>query len=302
MKKEYWRSAVNTSRRRILVTGCNGYIGSHTVKALKREGFEVHGIDWNRNSKNDVRKYVDDLMFGDANNLAKAYRYDAVVHLAGYISVEDSVKFPLDYYQNNTMGTHWQLHFNGTNGCENFIFASTAAAFDPVSPYAQSKLMAESLVKSMAKNYTIFRFFNVAGSDGEFGQVGKATHLIRVAAETAAGKRPSMNLYGTDWDTPDGTCVRDYIHVQDLVDSIVKAVYNPLNTNYECLGRGLGVSCREVIDTMKRVSGIDFTVVESPRRPGDVARLVVDKPSSLLDCKRDLYEMCLSAYKLELKR
>ena len=293
---------MNTSRRRVLVTGCSGYIGSHTVKALKREGFDVHGIDWYRNSPNDVSKYVDKLMIGDAKDLTKAYRYDTVIHLAGYISVEDSVKFPLDYFQNNTMGTHWQLHFNGTNGCENFIFASTAAAFNPVSPYAQSKLMAESLVKNMATNYTIFRFFNVAGSDGEFGQVGKATHLIRIAAETAAGKRPRMNLYGTDWDTQDGTCVRDYVHVQDLVDSIVKAVYNPLNTEYECLGRGYGVSCREVIEMMKEVSGVDFEVIETDRRPGDVARLVVEQPSRLLECKRDLYDMCRSAYELELKR
>ena len=293
---------MNISSHRVLVTGCNGYIGSHTVKALKKVGFEVHGIDWNRNTGNDVSRYVDDLMIGNAFNLTKAYRYDAVIHLAGSISVEESVKEPYLYYHNNVDTTHWQLHFNGVNGCDNFIFASTAAAFNPVSPYAQSKLMAESLVKNMARNYTIFRFFNVAGSDGEFGQIGNATHLIRIAAETAAGKRPSMKLYGTDWDTSDGTCVRDYVHVQDLVDSIVKAVYNPLNTEYECLGRGYGVSCREVIKIMKEVSGIDFEVIETDRRPGDVARLVVDQPSRLLECKRDLYDMCRSAYELELKR
>ena len=293
---------MNISSHRVLVTGCNGYIGSHTVKALKKVGFEVHGIDWNRNTGNDVSRYVDDLMIGNAFNLTKAYRYDAVIHLAGSISVEESVKEPYLYYHNNVDTTHWQLHFNGVNGCDNFIFASTAAAFNPVSPYAQSKLMAESLVKNMARNYTIFRFFNVAGSDGEFGQIGNATHLIRIAAETAAGKRPSMKLYGTDWDTSDGTCVRDYVHVQDLVDSIVKAVYNPLNTEYECLGRGYGVSCREVIKIMKEVSGIDFEVIETDRRPGDVARLAVDQPSRLLECKRDLYDMCRSAYELELKR
>lgn len=293
---------MNTSSHRVLVTGCNGYIGSHTVKALKEAGFEVHGIDWKRNTGNDVSRYVDNLMFGSAYDFNKAYRYDTVIHLAGSISVEESVRKPYEYYYNNVEGTHWQLYFNSTNGCDNFIFASTAAAFDPVSPYALSKIMAETLVRNMAKNYTIFRFFNVAGSDGEFGQIGDATHLIRIAAETAAGKRPSMYLYGTDWDTPDGTCIRDYIHVQDLVDSIVKAVYNPLNTEYECLGRGLGVSCREVIQTMREASGVDFKVVESVRRPGDVARLVVDQPSRLLECKRDLLDMCRSAYELELKR
>lgn len=293
---------MNTSSHRVLVTGCSGYIGSHTVKALKEHGFEVHGIDWNKDTGNDVTRYVDNLMYGSAYDFNKAYRYDTVIHLAGSISVEESVREPYKYYYNNVESTHWQLHFNGVNGCENFIFASTAAAFDPVSPYALSKIMAETLVRNMAKNYTIFRFFNVAGSDGEFGQIGNATHLIRIAAETAAGKRPSMYLYGTDWDTPDGTCVRDYIHVQDLVDSIVKAVYNPLNTEYECLGRGVGVSCREVIQTMREASGVDFSVEETGRRPGDVARLVVDQPSQLLECKRDLLDMCRSAYELELKR
>jgi len=292
------------SKGRVLVTGCTGYIGSHTVKALKREGFEVHGIDIDRQSPNDVRKYVDKLMFGDAYDFTWAYRYDAVVHLAAFISVEESVSKPLEYFHNNTMGTHWQLHFNGTNGCENFVFASTAGAFDPVSPYAQSKLMAESLVKNMAKNYTIFRFFNVAGNDGEFRQTGNATHLIRIAAETAAGKRPSMNLYGTDWDTPDGTCVRDYIHVMDLVDAIVKAVYNPKNTPYECIGSGKGYSCREVIDTMKRVSGKDFEVNDAPRRAGDPAIISIpvgQKKSGYIQCKRTLEDMCLSAYNMELR-
>jgi UDP-glucose 4-epimerase len=289
--------------KRILVTGCNGYIGSHTVKALAEAGYKVDGIDWNRRSPNDVKKYLNEFMIGDANEFTKAYRYDAVVHLAGYISVEESVKYPLQYFQNNTMGTHWQLHFNGTNGCENFIFASTAAAFNPVSPYAQSKLMAESLVKAMAKNYTIFRFFNVAGNNGEFRQVGDSTHLIRIAAETASGKRDHMKIYGNDWNTRDGTCIRDYVHVSDLVDCIVKAIDNPANSDYECIGSGIGYTVNEVIDVMRDVSGINFKTEYAPRRPGDTAEVLIppEQKSKYFYGKRTLEQMCESAYKMELK-
>lgn len=288
--------------KKILVTGCNGYIGSHTVKALKEAGYIVHGID-RTYSMNKVQKYLDLYMHGDANDFTKAYRYDAVVHLAGYISVEESVKQPFMYFNNNTLVTHWQLHFNGTNGCNNFIFASTAAAFNPISPYAQSKLMAESLVKAMANNFTIFRFFNVAGNNGEFGQIGNATHLVRIAAQTAAGKRSHITINGTDWDTIDGTCVRDYVHVSDLVDGIVKAVDKPSNKPYECIGTGNNYSVRQVINTMKNVSGIDFKVVEGPKRDGDAPSITVPNGliSDYIKCEKTLEDMCLSAYKIELR-
>lgn len=288
--------------KKILVTGCNGYIGSHTVKALKEAGYIVHGID-RTYSMNKVQKYLDLYMHGDANDFTKAYRYDAVVHLAGYISVEESVKQPFMYFNNNTLVTHWQLHFNGTNGCNNFIFASTAAAFNPISPYAQSKLMAESLVKAMASNFTIFRFFNVAGNNGEFGQIGNATHLVRIAAQTAAGKRSHITINGTDWDTIDGTCVRDYVHVSDLVDGIIKAVDKPSNKPYECIGTGNNYSVRQVINTMKKVSGIDFKVIEGPRRDGDAPSITVPNGliSDYIKCEKTLEDMCLSAYKIELR-
>lgn len=288
--------------KKILVTGCNGYIGSHTVKALKEAGYIVHGID-RTYSMNKVQKYLDLYMHGDANDFTKAYRYDAVVHLAGYISVEESVKQPFMYFNNNTLVTHWQLHFNVTNGCNNFIFASTAAAFNPISPYAQSKLMAESLVKAMASNFTIFRFFNVAGNNGEFGQIGNATHLVRIAAQTAAGKRSHITINGTDWDTIDGTCVRDYVHVSDLVDGIVKAVDKPSNKPYECIGTGNNYSVRQVINNMKKVSGIDFKVVEGPKRDGDAPSITVPNGliSDYIKCEKTLEDMCLSAYKIELR-
>lgn len=288
--------------KKILVTGCNGYIGSHTVKALKQAGYIVHGID-KTYSMNKVQKYLDIYMHGDANDFTKAYQYDAVVHLAGYISVEESVKQPFMYFNNNTLVTHWQLHFNCTNDCNNFIFASTAAAFNPISPYAQSKLMAESLVKAMASNFTIFRFFNVAGNNGEFGQIGNATHLVRIAAQTAAGKRSHVTINGTDWDTDDGTCIRDYVHVSDLVDGIIKAVENPSNKPFECIGTGNNYSVKQVINTMKKVTDVDFKVVEGPRREGDTSTVTV--PNGLLSeyikCSRTLEDMCLSAYMMELK-
>ncbi len=289
--------------KKILVTGCNGYIGSHTVKALKQAGYQVHGID-RTYSMNKVQRYLDLYMHGDANDFTKAYRYDAVVHLAGYISVEESVEQPFMYFNNNTLGTHWQLHFNCTNGCNNFIFASTAAAFNPVSPYAQSKLMAESLVKAMASNFTIFRFFNVAGNNGEFEQIGKPTHLIKIAAETAAGVRPYISINGTDWDTEDGTCIRDYIHVSDLVEGIVRAVEIPSNREYECIGTGKNYSVRQVINTMKKISGVDFSVVEGSRRAGDVSSITIPNGmlSEYINCERTLEDMCLSAYKSELRR
>jgi len=288
--------------KKILVTGCNGYIGSHTVKALKQAGYIVHGID-RTYSMNKVQRYLDLYMHGDANDCTKAYRYDAVVHLAGYISVEESVKQPFMYFNNNTLVTHWQLHFNGTNGCNNFIFASTAAAFNPLSPYAQSKLMAESLVKAMANNYTIFRFFNVAGNNGEFGQIGNVTHLVRIAAQTAAGKRSHVTINGTDWDTVDGTCIRDYVHVSDLVDGIVKAVEKPSNMPYECIGTGNNYSVRQVINTMKEVTGVNFNVIEGPRRDGDTPSVTVPNGllSEYIQCSRTLEDMCLSAYKMELR-
>jgi UDP-glucose 4-epimerase len=155
----------------------------------------------------------------------------------------------------------------------------------------------------MASSFTIFRFFNVAGNNGEFGQIGNATHLVRIAAQTAAGKRSHITINGTDWDTIDGTCVRDYVHVSDLVDGIVKAVDKPSNKPYECIGTGNNYSVRQVINTMKKVSGIDFKVIEGPRRDGDVPSITVPNGliSDYIKCEKTLEDMCLSAYKIELR-
>jgi UDP-glucose 4-epimerase len=287
--------------KKILVTGAYGYIGSHTVKALVEYGYDVYALD-SKKSNNNIEKYISENIYISDVTRKDIYgigNFDSVVHLAGLIDVAESVEQPWLYCKVNTEGTFNSLvKFNS----DNFIFASTAAAFNPSSPYAQSKLLAESIIKAWGKNYTIFRFFNVAGNNGEFKQIGKATHLVRIAAETAAGKRPYITINGTDWDTEDGTCVRDYVHVSDLVNGIVKAVEQPSNKDFECIGTGINYSVRQVINTMKSVTNIDFEVREGPRRAGDSASIIV--PPGMLSqytiCNKTLEDMCLSAYQSEL--
>jgi len=291
--------------KKVLVTGACGYIGSHTVKQLAKNGYVVDAVDI-KPSSNDISKYVRFARIGNViSESIKWGRYDTIIHLAAEVSVEESVKNPWNYYNNNVISTRNLMRMSSF---DNFIFASTALAFNPYSsPYAQSKLMAENIIKEYVrlnnKHFTIFRFFNVAGNDGEFKQIGNATHLVRIAAETAAEKRDYMLLFGTDWNTPDGTCIRDYIHVSDLVDGIVKAVENPADTEYECIGTGVGHSCLEVIETMKKVSRKKFKVVNYERRTGDPERTLIPEGeviSSYVSPKRTLEEICASAYYTEL--
>lgn len=287
--------------KKILVTGACGYIGSHTVKALVEYGYEVYALDVKK-SNNDIDRYLSDsVILKDVTHkdIAGVGNFDSVVHLAGVIDVAESVQQPWLYSKVNVEGTFNTLvKFNS----DNFIFASTAAAFDPLSPYAQSKLLAESIVKAWGKNYTIFRFFNVAGSNGEFNEINQSTHLIKIAAEVAAGKRDSITINGTDWNTQDGTCVRDYIHVSDLVESIIQAVQTPSNRSYDCIGTGNGYSVKQVIDTMKEVSGVNFNVIEGSRRAGDVASLLIPQgeQSSYCSITRSLEDICLSSYQAEI--
>lgn len=285
--------------KKILVTGAYGYIGSHTVKALAENGYHVVGLDISRSS-NNIEKYLSqEVIIHDVSHKDHRGEYDAIVHLAGAIDIEESVRVPWKYVRTNIEGTFNTLVKYST---DNFIFASTASAFNPVSPYAQTKLLAENIIKAYSKNYSIFRFFNVAGNNGEFRQIGNATHLIRIAAEVAAGKRPYITINGTDWDTRDGTCIRDYVHVSDLADCIVNSIENPSNSNYECIGSGIGHTVREVIDAMKIVSEVDFQVVEGPRRPGDSAELIMPEDKSIKYYgSRTLEDMCMSAYQMELK-
>jgi len=282
---------------KILVTGATGYIGSHVCKVLFEQGHTVVGLDINFN-QNDISKYCSDVINADVITLKRFDDFDAVVHLAGLIQVEESTKSPTKYYNTNLNGT--------INICNQFkdshiIFASTAGAFDPVSPYAKSKVAAEDVIKELSNQYTIFRFFNVAGSDGVNKQFGPSTHLVRIAAECAVLKRNVMYIYGTDYETRDGTCIRDYIHVVDLANAIAIAVKNgPKNTPHECIGSGTGYTVNEVIDTMKQVSKVNFTVIPDDRRAGDVAILAIDNKFDGLTIQHNLEDICRSAYKAEL--
>jgi UDP-glucose 4-epimerase len=287
---------------KVLITGVTGYIGSHLAKVLFEAGHNITGLDIEWKEHNDVKRYCHRILVKDVTRHVIDEDYDVIVHLAGLIQVEESVVRPTKYYATNLGGTVNMLR-QGMNGQPHFIFASTAGAFDAQSPYARSKLAAEDVIKEQSKAYTIFRFFNVAGSDGIHRQVGRSSHLIRIAAEAAAGKRDFMAIYGEDYDTPDGTCVRDYIHVVDLVSAIRDTIkHGPFNTPYECIGSGKGYSVKEVVETMKEVSGKDFKVRKAGRRPGDPASLSIDNQFNLLHPQYQLKDMCLSAYTIENKR
>jgi len=283
----------------VLVTGAAGYIGSHVCKLLKEHGHHVTGWDTLIHGEyNDVTKYVDRFDTRDVTDPYMHGKYDAVVHLAGRSVVPQSLKEPTEYYRVNAMGTANMLDRIAT---DNFIFASTSSAWEMASPYAKSKVAAEDIIKEKASGYTIFRFFNVSGTDGVNRQLGTPSHLIRIAAMAAAGKLGSIKIYGTDYDTRDGTCIRDYIHVLDLSAAIVKAVeQGPTNTPYECLGSNKGFSVLEVLDTMEQVTGKIIKRITTGRREGDAVASVVDTLSDYATLTKTIEDMCLDQYNLEL--
>jgi UDP-glucose 4-epimerase len=288
----------------VLVTGGAGYIGSHMVHALVDAGERVvvldnltTGFDW-------ALAPGASLVVGDAGDQSRVaaliaeHGVDAVIHFAASIVVPDSVRDPLGYYRNNTANSRALIEVAIKEGVRHFIFSSTAAVYGnparvpvgeddptvPTSPYGSSKLMTEIMLRDAGAahglRYVILRYFNVAGADplGRTGQsTGKATHLIKVAVETALGRRPRMQVFGTDYPTPDGTCIRDYVHVCDLVAAHSEALTylrgGGASATLNC-GYGRGRSVLEVIDTVKRVSGVDFEVELAARRAGDPAHLV----------------------------
>jgi UDP-glucose 4-epimerase len=288
----------------ILVTGGAGYIGSHMVLALADAGEEVvvldnlvTGFDWAVDSRAHlVEGNVGDISF--VGDLIAKHKISEIIHFAGSIVVPESVENPLKYYANNTAASRNLLEAAVKGGVAHFIFSSTAAVYGmvgldpvgetnplaPMSPYGRSKLMTEWMLADVAAahplTYGVLRYFNVAGADPRHrsGQSTPfATHLIKVACQTALGQRPKMDIFGTDYPTPDGTCIRDYIHVTDLVAAHVLLLRHLReggdSTTMNC-GYGRGYSVRQVIDTVKAVSGIDFAVEEGPRRAGDPAAIV----------------------------
>ena len=320
----------------ILVTGGAGYIGSHMVHALIDAGERVvvldnlsTGFDW------AVAKEAT-LIVGETGdqalvqNLIAQYGVEAIIHFAASIVVPESVADPLGYYRNNTANSRALIECAVRGGVKQFIFSSTAAVYGdpakvpvdesdqlmPMSPYGSSKLMTEIMLRDAGAAHglahVILRYFNVAGADPALrtGQSTKgATHLIKVAVETALGRRPRMQVFGTDYPTPDGTCVRDYIHVADLVrahgDALRYLRGGGASTTLNC-GYGRGFSVFQVIDTVRRVSGVDFEIELAARRPGDPARIVArsDKIRALLGWRPqydDLATIARDALEWELR-
>jgi len=289
---------------KILVTGGAGYIGAHVIRELiSRETEASHHItvvDQNlSNSPNWVgdivdEAYDDNLTSVEALDILEG-DYDVVIHLAAYISVEESTRRPTDYWRNNLLSTSRII--DNLKGAH-LIFASTGTAFCPENAYALSKLACEEEIRQrLQDNYTIFRFYNVSGMAPGLSATGHPTHLIRRAAMAARGLLPEIKVYGTDWMTPDGTCIRDYIHVEDLAASICNAIdVGPSEQPYDCLGSGTGYSVLEVLSSMKKVSGVDFEVTMDTRRPGDVASMICPTQYPYSSLKHDLDSMCLSAF------
>lgn len=289
-----------------LITGGAGYIGSHTVLALRDAGRPVVVLDDLSTGSRGVVPEGVPLVEGDAGDqglvasVITEHGVDSVIHFAGSILVEESVREPLLYYRNNVCTSRNLLQACAQAGVTRFIFSSTAAVYGaaaqspipettataPINPYGSSKLVTEWMLRDLAHasglRYVALRYFNVAGADslGRSGQLGPvATHLIKIASQVVAGTRETMSIYGDDYDTPDGTCVRDYIHVSDLANAHLAALdylekggeSNILNCGY-----GHGYSVREVLAAVERCVGRPLYPEVGPRRPGDPPLLVAD--------------------------
>ena len=291
----------------VLVTGGAGYIGSHAVLALKDAGWPVEVIDDLSNGSREV--VPDGVPFHEGNiadrelvaRIFEEQRIGAIMHFAGSIVVPESVEKPLKYYANNTLASHSLISAAVDAGVKHILFSSTAAVYGapsqvpiveddpklPINPYGASKLMTERMLADAAAahpfNYGALRYFNVAGADpkGRSGQIGKgSTHLIKIACEAAVGKRPHVAVYGNDYPTPDGTCIRDYIHVSDLAAAHVAAlewlVEHPQENLAMNCGYGKGLSVLQVLDAVDRLTNQPVKRVIEGRRAGDPPELVAD--------------------------
>jgi UDP-glucose 4-epimerase len=290
----------------VLVTGGAGYIGSHMVRALTEAGESVVVID---NLSTGFSQFLPEgvpLFIGDAadENLVEgviaAHGVESIIHFAGSVVVPDSMRDPLAYYRNNTMTTRSLLTAAVKCGVNRFIFSSTAAVYGdpdqvpvpehaptrPLSPYGSSKLMAEIMLHDVASahgmNYVVLRYFNVAGAD-PLARIGLATvgatHLLKIAVEAATGQRAKVDVFGTDYPTPDGSCIRDFVHVSDLAQAHRAALSylrgGGASVTLNC-GYGRGYSVKEAIEAVRRVSGHNFAVQYAPRRSGDIMTMIAD--------------------------
>lgn len=291
--------------KNILVIGGAGYIGSHMVRMLAKQGYSPVVFDnLSKGHREAVANYSFELGdLGDKARLTevfKKYGIEAVMHFAAFAEVGESVKEPSKYYHNNVAKVLDLLDALVENDIKYFVFSSTAATFgepirpkideshpqNPINPYGNTKLMVEKILADFDTAYglkaTALRYFNASGAD-DSGEIGEShnpeTHLIPIVLQAAAGKRASIKMFGTDYPTPDGTCVRDYVHVNDLARAHILALEKMFKDNVSerfNLGSGNGFSVAEIVKEAKRITGIDFTVEKAPRRDGDPAVLVAD--------------------------
>jgi len=289
----------------ILVIGGAGFVGSHMVKQLGLSGYRVTTLDNLSNGHRDAVLYGD-FVQGDLadkallTQLIQPGRFDAVMHFASFIQVGESVQEPAKYYDNNVANTLHLLEVMRLAGVKRFVFSSTAATFGqplyspmdekhpqrPLNPYGRSKLMVEQILGDFDRAYGLksvcLRYFNAAGADPEV-QLGERhepeTHLIPLVLQVASGRKPNISVFGRDYDTPDGTCVRDYVHVSDLCSAhelALQSLVHGAGSQQYNLGNGNGYSIQEVIETARRVTGQTISTVDAPRRDGDPDRLVAD--------------------------
>lgn len=291
--------------KNILVIGGAGYIGSHMVKFLAREGCRVTTLDSLVGGHRDAVLHGE-FVHGDIADRATldalfaSRRFDAVMHFASFIQVGESVTKPAMYYRNNLIHTLNLLEAMQAAGVDKFIFSSTAAIFgeprserideshprEPINPYGRTKLMVEQALADFDRAYGLrsvcLRYFNAAGADpdGELGERHEPeTHLIPLVLQAASGRRPHITVFGRDYDTPDGTCIRDYVHINDLCSAhwlALQALASGAGSQAFNLGNGNGFSVQQVIDTARRVTGREIPVRDAERRAGDPARLVAD--------------------------
>jgi len=332
--------------RNILVTGGAGYIGSHTSRQLVNAGCNVVVVDNFYSGNRWAVPKEATLIEGDAGDLdlmsrlLSVHHIEAVIHFAGHIVVPESVADPLKYHRNNTCCSLNLIDACIRCGIHNFVFSSSAAVYGiptqipvpetaetaPINPYGRSKLMTEWMLEDTANSfpstpetatlqqdrfrYVALRYFNVAGAsqDGSLGQATpNASHLIKVACEAACGKRESIAIYGTDYPTPDGTCIRDYIHVEDLAQAHLVALSHLFaGGSSEILncGYGTGFSVREILNAVKKVSGVQFKIIETERRAGDPPALIsnpqrIKKLFAWQPTLQDIHLICETAYKWE---